>query len=196
MTTSHSPSQNRVTECINWSLEDLARAMRFATDLPMFLWKQAITHVAYVHNHAYSSAVRDATPYEWWHGKKPDVSHLCKFGMPVWILLQGQKMLPKMEPCSRRCALVGYDDSSKLVLYYSAETWKILTLRNFCFLEPSDTPTDPERIVITANDVAHKGESWGNAWNTIDTWSIDAKPKPSNSQKWQVEDNIERSTKC
>jgi hypothetical protein len=159
MTAPHSPSQNRVTECMNWSLKDLARAMCFATDLPVFLWKQAIAHVAYVHNHTYSSAVRDATPYERWHGKKPNISHLCKFGTPVWILLQGQKMLPKMEPCSRRCALVGYDDGSKLVLYYSAETRKILTLRNFCFLEPSDTPTDPERIVITADNIAHEGES-------------------------------------
>ncbi len=107
---------------MNQTLEDLARAMHFATDLPMFLWEQAIAHVVYVCNCAYSSTVREATPYEQWYSKKPDVSHLHEFGVPVWILLQGQKMLPKMEPHLRCCALVGYDDGSKSVLYYSTET--------------------------------------------------------------------------
>jgi len=64
-----------------------------------------------------------------------------------------------MKPHLRHCALVRYDDSSKSVLYYSAETQKVLTSRNFYFLKPSDTPTDPEHIVIMANDVAHEGES-------------------------------------
>ena len=59
-------------------------------------------------------------------------------------------------------------NGSKSVLYYSTETQKVLTLRNFCFLEPSDMPTDPECIVIMANDVVCKGESMGNAQNTVD----------------------------
>ena len=55
--------------------------------------------------------------------------------------------------------MVRYNDSSKSVLYYSAETRKILTSRNFRFLEPSDTPTDPEHIMIMADDVACEEES-------------------------------------
>jgi hypothetical protein len=70
-------------------LKELARAMQIATDLPVFLWEQAIAHTAYVRNRAYSSAIKVATPYESWFNKKPDVSHLCEFGAPVWILLQG-----------------------------------------------------------------------------------------------------------
>jgi transposase InsO family protein len=42
MTAPHSSSQNGVAECMNWTLEDLARAMCFAADLPVFLWEQAI----------------------------------------------------------------------------------------------------------------------------------------------------------
>ena len=74
---------------MNRTLEDLARAMHFAADLPMFLWEQAIAHTAYVQNQAYSSALRETTPYERWYGGKPDISHLRKFSAPVWILLQG-----------------------------------------------------------------------------------------------------------
>jgi transposase InsO family protein len=89
MTAPYSPSQNGVAEQMNCMLKELARAMRIATDLPVFLWEQAIAHTAYVRNRAYSSAIKVATPYESWFNKKPDVSHLCEFGAPVWILLQG-----------------------------------------------------------------------------------------------------------
>ncbi len=64
MTAPHSPSQNSVAKQMNWTLEDLARAMHLAADLPVFLWEQAITHAAYVRNRAYSSALKTATPYE------------------------------------------------------------------------------------------------------------------------------------
>jgi len=37
MTAPHSPSQNGVVEWMNWTLEDLARAMHFGADLPVFL---------------------------------------------------------------------------------------------------------------------------------------------------------------
>src|SRR6266853_286759 len=74
--------------------------------------------------------------------------------MPVWILLQGQFKPPKMEPKSKRCALVGYEDGSQSVLYYNAETRKILISRNFHFLEPLNTT--PECLVITPDD---EGES-------------------------------------
>ena len=76
--------------------------------------------------------------------------------------------------------MVGYDNSSKSVLYYSAETQKVLTLRNFHFLEPSDAPADLKQVIIMTNDVVHKGESMGDTQNTVDTWNFDAKPRPLN----------------
>jgi hypothetical protein len=76
ITAPYSPSQNGVTECMNRMLEELARAMWLAADLPTFLWEQAVAHAAYVRNQAYSSAIKTTTPYEHWHGQKPNVSHL------------------------------------------------------------------------------------------------------------------------
>ncbi len=59
-----------------------------------------------------------------------------------------------MEPKSKHCALVGYEDGSQSVLYYNAETRKILILRNFHFLEPLNAT--PEHLVIIPDD---EGES-------------------------------------
>jgi hypothetical protein len=41
------------------------------------------------------------TPYEVWFKKKPVVTHLCELGIPVWVLLQGQKEQRKVLPKSK-----------------------------------------------------------------------------------------------
>ena len=163
--------------------------MRIAADLPVFLWEQAIAHAAYVRNRAYSSAIKVATPYERWFNKKPDVSHLREFGASVWILLQGQQVLPKMEPKSKRRALVGYEDGSKSVLYYNVETRKILTSRNFHFLEPA-IPS-PEHLLITPDN---EGES-GDATDIVT--GTPGKPSGSslNPLKHRAEEEAEGSTR-
>ena|SRR6266851_6393880 len=107
---------------MNRTLKDLARVMRIAADLPVFLWEQAIAHAAYIQNRAYSSTIKVTTPYQHWFNKKPDVSHLQEFGTPIWILLQGQSKPPKMEPKSKCHTLVGYKDGSQSVLYYNTKT--------------------------------------------------------------------------
>src|SRR6266851_6964268 len=89
-------------------------------------------------------------PFECYFNTKLYVSHLREFGASVWILLQGQQVLLKMEARSKHQALVGYDDGSKSVLYYNAETCKILISRNFRFLEPSIA--SPECLLIMPDD--------------------------------------------
>jgi hypothetical protein len=80
-----------------------------------------LTHVVYLWNRSYTKPL-DKTPYEIWKKKKPNVAHLREFGAPVWVLLQGKKEQRKMLPKSKRRTYVGYDDGSKSVMYYNAET--------------------------------------------------------------------------
>ena len=124
MTAPYSPSQNGVAERMNRTLVELAKAMM--RNLPSFLWKYAVAHSSYLHNRTYTKSLPNTTPYEKWFQKKPNISHLREFGAPVWVLLQNQKP-KKMETKSRRRIFVGYDDRSKSIKYYNAETRKILT---------------------------------------------------------------------
>ena len=99
-----------------------------------------------------------------------------------------------MEAKSKRRALVGYEDGSKSVKFYNAETQLVLTLRNYHFLEPSDpSKAIPEQLSITPDNVAHEGESIGNMQNTGDTRNVDAKPGPLNPRKQPAEDDAEGS---
>jgi hypothetical protein len=59
---------------------------------------------------------------------------------------------------------IGYDDGSKSVKHYNAETRKILTSRNFCFLTSVST-SPPEGIVVAPPDVPFKGEYGVDKWH-------------------------------
>ena len=53
---------------------------------------------------------------------------------------------------------VGYDDGSKSIKYYNAQTHKVLTSRNIHLLSPNNDEIPQETIGIIP-DVPHEGES-------------------------------------
>ena len=84
------------------------------------------------------------------------ILHLYKFGTPVLVLLQGQRIQRKMLSKSKRRAYIRYNKGSKSVKYYNVATRNILILRNFHFLSPAET-TPPKEIAIE-HDAPLEGE--------------------------------------
>src|SRR6266849_9770659 len=197
MTAPYSPSQNGVAERMNRTLVELARAMLTGSQLPEFLWEQAVAHAAYIRNRSYTIANRDRTPYEAWHGNKPNVTHLREFGTPVWVLLQGQNVTRKILPKSKGRAYVGTNDASDSVLYYNAETKKILTLRNYKFL--TEQKEAAEEIAVSPT----REEEYEDAARRIHT-RIDKDPSSeklkeqndSRKRKAQPEENSPRKMRA
>ena len=95
----YTPQQNGVAECFNQTLVELAHTMWEAKKLPESLQPTMIAHAAYLWNWAFTNALKTMTPYEHWHLKKPDVTHLWENGSPVIILIEG-KNVPKLNPKS------------------------------------------------------------------------------------------------
>jgi len=158
LTAPYSPSQNGVAERMNRTLVELSRAMLVASKLPEFLWEPAVAHAAYLRNMSYTTSLVNATPYQIWHGRKPNVSNLREFGAPVWVLMQGQTIQRKMLPKSQRRAYVGYDEGSKAIQYYNAATKNVLTSRNFRFLTPTE-PSPPEEIIVEPDEQGENAPS-------------------------------------
>ena len=81
-------------------------------------------------------------------------------------------MMHKMLPRSHRWAYVGYDEGSKSVKYYNAETRGILTSWNFKFLTPSNS-SPPEVILINpeSKGPSLEGECEENTRNEQQTTS-------------------------
>ena len=121
--------QHGTAEWVNRTIVELARAMLIHRDLPVFLWEEAVSHVAYLRNRAQTRALQGKTPYAMWTGRKPDVSHLREFGSAVWVLLEGQP--DKLQPKAAKFVLTGYNDDSSSIRFYDARTRWIQSSWNF-----------------------------------------------------------------
>ena len=68
--------QNGVTEQYNRTMHKRALAMLKDLELADRFWPEAHEYLNYVHNQTPTAALKRQTPYEAFHGKKPDVSAL------------------------------------------------------------------------------------------------------------------------
>ena len=167
LTAPYSPSQNGIAERANRTLVELARAMINAQSVPEFLWEHAIDHASYIRNRSYTRTLEGETPYEIWHGLKPSVAHLREFGIPVWVLLQGQAEQRKILPKSKRRIYVGHEDGPQAIKYYNADVRKVLTSRNYRFLTPSQEAPSPD-VIAVAPDTQREGEPGRDALSSSD----------------------------
>ena len=157
MTAPDSSSQNGVAKWMNQTIVELGRTMLRARNIPLYLWDFAVIYAAYVWNRTHTQALKGTTPYQIWKGVKSDISHLCEFGAPVWILHQGEQHRHKLETRSHQNIFVGFEDGSKSVKYYKHKLRKILISQNYRFLTLADSlmPTETEGIEIDLLDNHH-----------------------------------------
>lgn len=80
LTAPYTLQQNGVVERRNRTLLEMTRSMLKHRSMPNWFWGEAIRHSAYLLNRIATRALKDRTPYELFHIKKPNVSHLRVFG--------------------------------------------------------------------------------------------------------------------
>ena len=70
------PQQNRVEELANRRIQEIARSMLCAANLPYTFWAEAALTAVILKNRRHTVAVKDKTPYENLMGEISDVSNL------------------------------------------------------------------------------------------------------------------------
>ena len=112
----YTPQQNGVAERLNRTLSESMRSMLTGAKLSPSLWAEAL--VTANHIRVRSPVVgKSATPWELFHGTKPDVSQLRTFGCRAHVHVPAQ-LRKKMDPRSQPGIMVGYAPHSK--------AWRIL----------------------------------------------------------------------
>ena len=76
-----SPDQNGVVERRNQTLEDMVWSMLSNSNLPKFLWTEALKTIVYILNRVPTNAV-PKTPFEIWKKWKPSLRHMRFWGCP------------------------------------------------------------------------------------------------------------------
>ena len=112
-----SPEQNGVAERRNRTLMEMVRSMISRTNLPSFLWGEALKTALYILNRVPTKAV-PLTPFELWTGRKPSLNHLKVWGCPVEVKLYNPT-LSKLDSRTTRCYFVSYPEHSKGYRFYN-----------------------------------------------------------------------------
>jgi len=134
-TAPYSPQQNGMSERLNQTLMELARAMLIARKMPEYLWAEAVSHTTYLRNQAPTHALQGTTPEGLWNQKLPDVSHLQEFSAPVYILSKGMNKSKLAAAKSMKHIFVGFTlEGAGAIKYYNASTRQVKVSRNYRFL--------------------------------------------------------------
>jgi len=86
-----------VVERRNKTVVGMARSMMKAKSLLAKFWGEAVTMAVFILNHPPTKALKGKTPFEVWHGRKPNVSFLRTFGC-VGHVKNTKPHLGKLEP--------------------------------------------------------------------------------------------------
>ena len=134
LTVPKTPEQNGVAERLNRTLVEMARSMLLDARLPKKFWAEAVSSAVYLKNRISSKPLQDVTPYEAWHGRKPNVRHLRVFGCDAYAHVPRDERT-KFDSKARKCILLGYGQVTKGYRLYDPERQKIIHSRDVQFNE-------------------------------------------------------------
>ena len=155
-TVPHSPQQNGVSERLNRTLLEMARAMMADSELPKYLWAEAISAACYIKNRLPTSSLKDnRTPYECWYGRAPNVGHLRIFGCTAYVHINDQER-QKLDMKSEKMIFVGYQFGTKGYRVYDPKKQKVFVRRNVIFDEGSTAKT--VELDLTENPTCTRDE--------------------------------------
>ena len=112
-----SPEQNGVAERRNRTLMEMVRSMISRTNLPSFLWGEALKTALYILNRVPTKAVQ-MTLFELWTRRKPSLNHLKVWGCLAEVKLYNPT-LSKLDSRTTRCYFVSYPEHSKGYRFYN-----------------------------------------------------------------------------
>ena len=96
---------------------EMVRSMISRTNLPGFLWGEALKIALYILNLVPTKAV-PLTPFELWTGRKPSLNHLKVWGCLAEVKLYNPT-LSKLDSRTTRCYFVSYPEDSKGYRFYN-----------------------------------------------------------------------------
>ena len=135
-TAPYTSTHNGRAEGMHLTVMNRMRAMRASTPkVPPNHWDEFALTAGYL-SVCTPTRTLGKTPYEVWHGKKPDLSHLCDIGSRAFALILTHN--PKIYERSFECILVGYSPHSKVYQLCHHSTHRLFESFHVKFIERKD----------------------------------------------------------
>lgn len=144
-TAPYSPDQNSVAECANRTLVERVKSTIAEFKLDKRLWMEIADAVIYPKNRSPTSAVA-TTPYELWHGSKPDLSHLRIIGSTAYVHIPKEKRI-KLDVNTHKGILVGYGGGTNQYKVWDLTRKDVVVSRDVVFIEGKPVDQTPATYI-------------------------------------------------
>ena len=128
------PQQNRRLERKHRHILNVARALRFQANLPLFFWGECVLTAAHLINRTPSKVLGGNTPYEVLFHRKLSYDHLRVFGS-LCFAQHHSKQKDKFGSRNKRCIIMGYPYGKKAYKLYDLDTNEFFESRDAVFNE-------------------------------------------------------------
>ncbi|KAJ9567364.1 hypothetical protein OSB04_003330 [Centaurea solstitialis] len=160
------PEQNGVVERRNRTLVEAARSMLAESQLPQYLWAEAVNTACYTQNRSIIHRRFGQTPYHILFGRVPSVGHFKVFGCKCFVLNETENR-SKFGPKSDELVFVGYSETSIAYRVLNRQT-RIVTESINVHFDPitelsSDISSSSVTNVVVNADSISQGPSGSSA---------------------------------
>ncbi|KAJ9561513.1 hypothetical protein OSB04_006673 [Centaurea solstitialis] len=150
------PEQNGVVERRNRTLVEAARSMLAQSQLPQYLWAEAVNTACYTQTRSIIHRRFGKTPYHVLFGRIPNIDYFKVFGCPCFVLNETENR-GKFGPKSDEMIFVGYSDCSVAYRVFNKKSrvvYESVNVRFDPFVElsstvSSNTDTVSNNVVFT-----------------------------------------------
>ena len=113
---------------------EMARCMLKSMNVSARFWGEAVSTTVYVLNRCPTKSLDNVTPFEAWHKKKPNVSHLRTFGCVAHVKQNGSG-INKLSDRSSKMLFIGYESGTKGYRFFDPSTGRLVVSRDVIFEE-------------------------------------------------------------
>jgi hypothetical protein len=149
-TTPYMPQQNGVVEWRNQTVVAMVRSLLQDRGMPATFWGEAVVTAVYILNRAPTKAVDVMTPYEAWHGRRPDVHHFRTFSCVAFIK-ETKPNLKKLDDRGTPVIFIGYVPGAKAWHFYNPASRHAVVSRDAVFNEPAVWTWEDEVMGVAAD---------------------------------------------
>lgn len=171
---------NGLAERTNRTITTMARTNLIDSELPQYLWAEAVAHAVYTKNRIPHTFIKK-TPFEVFYGKKPHIGSLKYFGQKAYIHIPSEARIPgsKFQSRAQQAVLVGYSEKPGWYRFWNG--MKVSISRDYKF--------PPEEDVIVLPTLGENGrklhsDHFGD-WNVLkknNETESPSSPEPSTSE--------------
>ncbi|KAI3770453.1 hypothetical protein L6452_01587 [Arctium lappa] len=141
------PQQNGVVERRNRTLVEAARTMLSQSDLPLFLWAEAVSTACHTQNRSMIHRRFQKTPYELINNRTPTIKYFHIFGCKCFVL-NDRESLNKFSAKADEGIFIGYSSTSAAYRVYIKKSKTVVESVNVTFDEEMDSDQISSELVI------------------------------------------------